>query len=926
MRVVLIIGGALLGLYLAENSSTLLFGVLTGCALGWMLAEVIALQRRLTQLEKEIDAQQRRLAADDKAWREERPAEAPQPAAPPPTAVHFDPQPPISQAPTVVGGVTIGATPAAQASSATRQEPVSRAEGAHEHGAIGGALPPHEPPPPPQENEIVRAIREYFTGGNTLVRVGIVILFFGVAFLLRYVAERTQVPIELRLTGVAIGAIVLLVLGWRLRLKRPGYALALQGGATGFLYLIIFVALRLYSLLPASAALAAMVLVVVFSGMLAVLQSSIELAVLGIVGGFLAPILASAGQGDHIVLFGYYALLNAGILGIAWFKAWRPLNVLGFLFTFVIGIAWGVLRYRSELLSTTEPFLIYFFVLYVAIAILFASRQPPNLKGYVDGTIVFGTPIATFSLQVALLRHRDFALAFSALFVSAGYLILAWLLYRRRQDTYRLLVEAFMALGVAFLTLAIPLSLDGNWSAATWALEGAALVWIGCRQNRRLPRVSGALLQIGAGVIFWRDSHVATNVLPLLNSAFVGGILISVAAVFTAHLLNRAREQLKAYERWTSGALFFWGLAWWLLTGVMEIDRLADRHEWATDLIFVSATAWISSELHRRLDLGVARLPALALLPVMILCAIATGTRSHPFADGGWISWPLAFAAFYGLTRRYDAAPNTWSARSVHAVSAWFIFVLLGWESAWAIDQAVHGGGSWPALGWVLLPAIALLALPKLGDRITWPIAKHLETYICIVGGGIAIYLVAWMLYTNLQMPGDPYPLPYIPFLNPLDLVEIFALLVLAQFGLHLYRARYATFDKNQHRIIAGALAVSGFVWLNGVLVRTLHHWAGIAFDRAAMMSSTLAQTAVSIFWTVIALAAMLIATRRTSRIVWLTGAALLTAVVVKLFLVDLSRVGSVERIVSFVGVGVLMLVIGYFSPLPPARQGGEAK
>jgi uncharacterized membrane protein len=63
----------------------------------------------------------------------------------------------------------------------------------------------------------------------------------------------------------------------------------------------------------------------------------------------------------------------------------------------------------------------------------------------------------------------------------------------------------------------------------------------------------------------------------------------------------------------------------------------------------------------------------------------------------------------------------------------------------------------------------------------------------------------------------------------------------------------------------------------------------------------------------------MLIATRSARRIVWLAGAALLALVVIKLFLVDLSRIGSIERIVSFVGVGLLMLVLGYFSPLPPA-------
>jgi uncharacterized membrane protein len=65
----------------------------------------------------------------------------------------------------------------------------------------------------------------------------------------------------------------------------------------------------------------------------------------------------------------------------------------------------------------------------------------------------------------------------------------------------------------------------------------------------------------------------------------------------------------------------------------------------------------------------------------------------------------------------------------------------------------------------------------------------------------------------------------------------------------------------------------------------------------------------------------MLVATRRTARGVWVTGAVLLAVTIVKLFVVDLSRVGTVERIVSFIAVGLLTLVIGYFSPLPPAAR-----
>jgi uncharacterized membrane protein len=89
-----------------------------------------------------------------------------------------------------------------------------------------------------------------------------------------------------------------------------------------------------------------------------------------------------------------------------------------------------------------------------------------------------------------------------------------------------------------------------------------------------------------------------------------------------------------------------------------------------------------------------------------------------------------------------------------------------------------------------------------------------------------------------------------------------------------------------------------------------------------------LAQAAVSLFWTVIGLVLMVFATRHGQRMVWITGAALLGVVVAKLFLVDLSNTGTVARIVTFIGVGALLLLVGYLSPVPPrhGRDNGDEK
>ncbi|MEF9427556.1 MAG: DUF2339 domain-containing protein, partial [Candidatus Mariimomonas ferrooxydans] len=111
-------------------------------------------------------------------------------------------------------------------------------------------------------------IRDFFTKGNLVVRVGLIILFFGVAFLLKYVAEHSKLPIEVRFICVALGALAMLVIGWKMRVRNRTFALLIQGGAIGIMYITVFAAGRLYGLVPLGFAFGVMVALVFLSGML----------------------------------------------------------------------------------------------------------------------------------------------------------------------------------------------------------------------------------------------------------------------------------------------------------------------------------------------------------------------------------------------------------------------------------------------------------------------------------------------------------------------------------------------------------------------------------------------------------------------------------------------------------------------------------
>jgi uncharacterized membrane protein len=876
-----------------------------GAVVGFLIADLGVLRLRLDDLFKELD----RLKQEFRR-RQDAPTVAPAPReANPDSAALEYPQ----------------FKPAHPAAQPQPDRPWQEIE-APKHATASRPGAPYPPAAPAahfstQEPALIGAIRSFFTGGNTLVRVGVIVLFFGVAFLLRYMAEHTHLPIEVRLSGIALASIALIILGWRLRSSRGGYALALQGGGVGILYLIIFAALRLYHVLPTAMAFPLLALIALFSAILAIAQNSLSFALLGVTGGFLAPVLASTGEGSHVVLFGYYAVLNAGILAVAWFKAWRPLNVAGFLFTFAIGTAWGVLKYRPEDFASTEPFLILFFLFYLGIAILFTLRQPTKTIGYIDGTLIFGTPIVAFSLQSALLHDRLMSLAYSAIALGALYLVIAYILKRRQSDSRKLLFESFIALSIAFLTLAIPLALDARWNAASWALEGAALIWVGCRQKRLLPRLFGALLSYAAGCIALSEFQKGGDYVTLRVGTYLGILVQSGAAIFAAGTMQNHRQHLKELEFIVRDVLFWGGLLLWMLGNMSEIQRYVPEYEMAAILLLVTFSALGSSEIHRRTQLTAARIAALLQLPAMLIFAISAGLHlPHPFADGGWWAWPAAFAALYFLIFRHEGAARELLAKWLNAGATWLLCALLSWEIAWQVKMHI-AGEAWRASAWILIPAIFIWQLPKLVTRVQWPFARNRQAYLFVVGVGAALYLAAWSLWTNASSVGDMRPLPYVPLLNPLDLGQLLILLVLLRYWRFLRLVESPGSARMDKSVPLPALAALAFIWLNALLLRTLHQWFGVPFNLEAMMASTLVQTCLSLFWTVLALTAMLIAARKRERVVWLVGAALLVVVIAKLFLIDLSRIGSVERIISFVGVGLLMLVVGYFSPLPPARE-----
>lgn len=696
-------------------------------------------------------------------------------------------------------------------------------------------------------NNALLTAKNWLLGGNTVVRVGILILFFGMAFLLKFAADNSMLPVELRFAATAVGAILLLVTGWRLKDKRRDYALIMQGGGVATLYLTAFTAFK-FAILPPGFALVCLVLTAIFSAILAIRQDARSLAIAGISGGFIAPILTATQGGSHIALFSYFALLNAGIFAMAWYKTWRPLNLLGFIFTFGIGSSWGLMQYRPELLSSTEPFLILFFLFYVGIALLYALRQQVALKSYVDGTLIFGTPLAAFALQALLVQKIEFALAASAVVLSAFYLTIAGYLWRLRRNDLRLLVEAMLALGILFATLAIPLAFDARTTSASWAVEAAAIIWVSLRQQRLRSLLCALVLQVIAGIAFFNHSgpHLP-DALPLLNSAFIGCLMLALSGLFSAGLMHEepARQWFKQAAN-AERALAGWALLWWVGGGISEIMFFVPAaHQYHTLLLFAGLTALLASLICKKWHWPLLRLPALALLPALSLISIVLlSTTPHPLAGLGALAWPVLFPLALWLLWRHEAEGKING--SLHALGIYLLSVLLATELIWQIGRLVPEG-VWRNVAWPLISTMVLWLLARYGNKVRWPVMRHPEAYFLAGAIPVAAGLLLWTILA-LGSDGNPAPLPYLPLINPLDIALGLALAGLLAWIRSLQKLKLADLT----RYIAPGLLLIGFVWLNAVLLRVFHHYGDEAYSLNTLLGSAKVQAVFALFWSAV--------------------------------------------------------------------------
>lgn len=394
---------------------------------------------------------------------------------------------------------------------------------------------------------------EHYIGSNIISKIGIAITIIGVGIGAQYSIEHDLIsPFTRICLGYLIG-LGLLGVGFRLKKAYTDFSAVLVSGAIAIMYFITYAAYTLYAMMPQTVAFALMLLFTVSTIAAAINYNRQVIAHIGLVGAYAVPFLLSNDSGDTTILYTYMTIINAGILIIAIKKYWKPLYYSSFMLTWLIFSTWYVFQYEDS--NHFLTFWIFGFLFFITFYLIFISYKLLHQEKFKasDVLLILSNSFIFYGLGYAALSNHQYGsqyLGFFTLANAAIHLGVTLFIYIRNIAD-RNLFSLVAGLVFVFVTIAIPVQLDGSWVTLLWAGEAVLLFWIGrIRHDDIYEQISYALIFLASlsiigdwmGVYHQYDPAIAgTRITPLLNIHFLTSLLF-ITSLAVINYLNRDRQ------------------------------------------------------------------------------------------------------------------------------------------------------------------------------------------------------------------------------------------------------------------------------------------------------------------------------------------------------------------------------------------------
>ena len=475
---------------------------------------------------------------------------------------------------------------------------------------------------------------EKFIGENLFGKIGILVFVIGVGFFVKYAIDKDWINETLRTVLGFLTGSALLVVAERLQKKYRTFSSLLAGGAFAVFYLTVAIAFHFYHLFPQTVAFIILIVITLFMSILSVLYDRRELAIISLVGGFLAPFIVSSGDGNYMVLFTYISILNLGMFGLSIYKKWGELPVIAFVFTYLVmglflltGYSTGTAIISVHLFAFATLF--YFIFLLPILSILRIEAIKKN-RGLL--LVIITNNFIYLLLGILFLRNMELAFkseGLLSLFIAIINLVLViWL--RMSKKDYKFLIYAMLGLVLTFVSITIPIQLDGNYITLFWAAEMVLLLWLYVKSKiwiyeRATLVLMGLtlisyLMDVSAVILSSSSSDTV-----FLNSSFATSLFVGLAAGAFALMMGHYRSLFSEsrclrYVPWnpvmllTSAAILYY-------TFMAEFSlHLAGATRSGMMLVFTSAAILILSyAFKKRFPIEQCTIPYLAGLGINVL-------------------------------------------------------------------------------------------------------------------------------------------------------------------------------------------------------------------------------------------------------------------------------------------------------------------
>lgn len=410
---------------------------------------------------------------------------------------------------------------------------------------------PTEPPPTPKPPKPPTDL-EKFVGENLISKIGIIILVLGIGFFVKYAIDQNWIG---EIGRAAIGFLaggILISLAHYLRKSFKTFSSLLTGGGFAIFYITTYISFHEYHIFSQTAAFIIMIVTTIFSVLTSLAYDKKELAIFSQLGGYAAPFMLSTGDGNYVVLFSYMLILNAGLLTLAYFKRWHILNLLAFIFTIILFSGWiastfwdgGKLPYRNGMLFASA-----FYVVFFLVNILNNVKERKPFKA-VEITMILSNNLFYFLWGLAILYSFEKGIYKGLFTVIVGLFNFGWVLYLyKKKQVDKTLIYLLIALVMSYISLAVPIQLNGHSITLFWSAELVILLWLSQISGIKILK-TGHLLILAMVLISlmmdWNnlyDYGSGTGKLTIVfNQAFITGLLVLASLGISVFLLNREKE------------------------------------------------------------------------------------------------------------------------------------------------------------------------------------------------------------------------------------------------------------------------------------------------------------------------------------------------------------------------------------------------